>query len=132
MQIELWRIITSVVFGLAAVAVAVIAVLSWLCKGPLLSQAWTLGTPEQREKLNKKDEYRSVATVMTGLFVAFVLLAFYVVFEGTRNVEWMFYLALVAAVVAVFLGMFGGAKKIAAKFRPQPQERSLPEENDKP
>ena len=113
MDIELWRIIAGVVFGLAAIAAAVVAVLSWLCKGPLISQAWTLGTPEQREKLNKKTEYHNVAAVMTGLTPAFVLLGFYCVLEPTGKVEWMFWLALIAAFAGVFMGMMGGMKKVA-------------------
>jgi membrane protein DedA with SNARE-associated domain len=113
MEIELWRIVMSVVIVVAALGMGVISVLSFQCKGPILSQAWTLATPEQREKLDKKAEYHSVAVVMAGLVVAFVLLAAYLLWEQ----EWMFWVALLAAVIAVFLGMGGGLKRLELKFK---------------
>lgn len=111
MEIETWRIVTSIVVVLAAIAMAVISVMSFRCKGPLLSQAWTMGTPEQREKLDKKAEYRGVAIVLAGLTVAFLLIAAYILWER----DWMFWLALAAAILAVWLGMMGGVKRLRKK-----------------
>jgi predicted Na+-dependent transporter len=50
---------------------------------------------------------------MAGLVVAFVLLAAYLLWEQ----EWMFWVALLAAVIAVFLGMGGGLKRLELKFK---------------
>jgi hypothetical protein len=115
MEIELWRIIMSAVIVVAAIGMAIISARSFRCKGPILSQAWTLATPEQRKTIDKKAEYRSVAVVMAGLTVAFVLIAAYLLFEQ----EWMFWVALLAAVVAVWLGMMGGLKRLELKHKKQ-------------
>jgi hypothetical protein len=111
MEIELWRMIMSGVIVVAAIGMAIISVRSFRCKGPILSQAWTLATPEQRKTIDKKAEYHSVAVVMAGLTVAFLLIAAYLLFER----EWMFWLALASAVIAVWLGMMGGLKRLELK-----------------
>lgn len=108
MEIELWRIIMSAVIVIAAIVMAVVAVRSFRCKGPLISHAWTMATPEQRKKLDKKAEYRGVAVVMGGLSAAFVFIAAYLLFSQ----EWTFWLAIVCAGAAVLLGMTGGMNRL--------------------
>lgn len=104
---ETWRILFCAVFVLVGIAVGVIAILSAFCKGPLLSHAWTLASPEEREKIDKKEEYHGIAVVFGGLSIALILLGVHILTE----IEILFWLGMLAAVAAVFLGMGGGWKR---------------------
>lgn len=104
---ETWRLAFGAVFFLAAIACLVVAIRSALCKGPLLSHAWTYATPEQREKMDKKAEYHGVAIVFGGMAVAIFFMGLHILTER----EWQFWLGLAAAIIAVWLGMMGGWKR---------------------
>lgn len=104
---ETWRFIFCAVFVLAGIGIGILAVLSAFCKGPLLSHAWTLASPEQKEKINKKDEYHGVAVVFSGLSIAVILLGVHILTE----IEILFWLGMAAALAAVVLGMGGGWKR---------------------
>lgn len=104
---ETWRFVFCAVFVLAGITVGIVGVLSAFCKGPLLSHAWTLATPEQREKMDKKEEYHGVAVVFSGLSIALILLGVHILTE----IEILFWLGMIAAAAAVILGMGGGWKR---------------------
>ncbi len=111
MEFESWQLGFAAVIVIAAIGMAIFAIRSAMCKGPLISQAWTLATPEEREKKDKKAEYRGVAVVFGGLSVAFVCIAAYILFE----LQWIFYCALGAAIIAIWLGMMGGLQRLQGK-----------------
>lgn len=104
---ETWRFIFCAVFVLVGIAVGIIAILSAMCKGPLLSHAWSFATPEQRETMNKKDEYHGVAVVFGGLSISLIFLGFHILTE----IEILFWIGIIAAGAAVILGMGGGWKR---------------------
>ncbi len=108
MEFELWQIIFAAVIVIAAIGMGVFAIRSAMCKGPLISQAWTLATPEQREKIDKKAEYQGVAVVFGGLAEAFLIVAGYTLIEKQR----IFWGALIVAVIAFYFGMMGGLKRL--------------------
>lgn len=63
-----------IIFALSA-GLAVISVLQFLQKGPLLNNAWLWASPEERETLDKKPHYRQSGVVFAALSAVFLLAA---------------------------------------------------------
>ena len=65
--------ITAVITGLISIGALVIAIFQFKEKGPVFTNSYLLSSPQEREKLNKKAEYRLAAIVFLSFCVLLAL-----------------------------------------------------------
>ncbi|MEG1176975.1 MAG: DUF3784 domain-containing protein [Ruthenibacterium sp.] len=87
-----WEIVTGCITGAMALALAVYVSFTLRGKGPILSNTYLWLSREQKEKADKKAEYRLVSAVFGGLCGAFAFLTLHI-FTGavwTMILFWIF------------------------------------------
>lgn len=104
------QIVISAVLGLLAAGAFVIAFFQFRERGPIFTNAYLMATPNEREALDKKAEYRLAARVFTGVGLLFGL-ALVGMVTGWRPAFWLavaggILLAVYAVVNAVRSGKF--------------------------
>ena len=87
---------TIILFSIAASAF-IMSALSFMERGFLFNNAYIYASENERKKMNKKPHYRQSAIVFLLIGLIFLLNGFRMIFEFA----WLFYAAIVFAVIAV-------------------------------
>lgn len=77
-NMELQQIITGIFLGLVAIGLGIYVSFTARCKGPIFSNTYLWLSKEEREKADKKKEYKLVTVIFSGLSAFFALDAIYI------------------------------------------------------
>ena len=86
--------IIAYITGGISIMVFILAIRSFQQKGTLLSNAYLFATPEQREKMDKKSEYRFVGIIMLSLSTLFLLLTISIAYR----INWIFAVVILGSI----------------------------------
>lgn len=87
------RIITGAILGLISLLCLIYVSFTARGKGPIFSNSYIWASQQEREKINKKAEYKLLTIIVSGLAVMFSFLAIYTFTESM--------LALIVVVLSV-------------------------------
>ena len=105
------RNITGILCALASAALGIYSVMAFMNKGPILTNAVLWLSQAEREKVDKKAEYRLAAIIFGGLSLA---MAFETVYVFTYN-KWAFLLMWVCLIFDAVYAIADAVRKLTKR-----------------
>lgn len=110
-SVHLLDVIAGCFLGIIAIMFAIYASFTAREKGPIISNPYLWLSKEERDKIDKKVEYRQLTVVFSSLALSFAMLAIYIVTDYT----WTFVIMWVSIAFVIIYAVVSSIKEVIKK-----------------